>query len=163
MATLSVLTFPDITNAEQMIAKLKEFKQQHLVEIDDAALISRDASGKPKIKHLSQEMATGKGALGGAFWGLLFGLIFFVPVVGTAVGAAAGAIVGHMADLGIDKDFIKKIGENIQPGQAALCLLTEKVVVDKVKGALQQYNAKLLETSLSKEEEKKLRETLGVL
>jgi uncharacterized membrane protein len=162
MATLSVLTFPDVVSAEQMITKMKEFKQQHLLEIEDAALISRDSSGKPKIKHLSQEMATGKGALGGAFWGLLFGLIFFVPVVGTAVGAATGAIIGHMTDLGIDKEFIKKIGENIQPGQAALCVLTDKVVIDKVKGTLQQYNAKLLETSLSKEEEKKLRETLGI-
>jgi uncharacterized membrane protein len=162
MSTLSVLAFPDSKSAQQVASKLKELQQQNLIKIEDVALIQRDMNGKPKIKHLAQEIGTGAGALGGAFWGLLFGLIFFMPVVGAAVGAATGAVVGRMSDLGIDNDFIKKIGESIQPGQAALCLLTSNVVLDKVKDTLKPYNARLLETSLSKEDEAKVREALGI-
>jgi uncharacterized membrane protein len=67
-----------------------------------------------------------------------------------------------MSELGIDDDFIKQVNNEIQPGQAALFLLTREAVIDKVKDALTGYHCKLLHTSLSKEDEARLRETLGV-
>jgi uncharacterized membrane protein len=64
-------------------------------------------------------------ASGGAFWGLLIGMLFFVPLLGAAIGAASGALGGAMSDIGIDDNFIREVGNTVQPGEVALFLLMQ--------------------------------------
>ena len=160
MSTLSVLAFHSEIEANQVLEELKKLQDQNLIKVEDAAIVTRDQSGKPKIKQARN--LVGAGALGGAFWGLLLGLLFAVPLLGMAVGAGLGAMGGKMADLGINEDFIKQVSSQIQPGQAALFLLTREAVMDKVTPVLKQYKFQVLHTSLSNEEEAKLREALGM-
>jgi uncharacterized membrane protein len=160
MSTLSVLAFDNESEAERVASELKKLQEQNLIKIDDAAILTRRPDGKPKIKQAHNLVAAG--ALGGAFWGMLIGLLFFMPFLGAAIGAGFGAMGGSMADLGIDDKFIKSINDEIQPGQAALFLLTEQAVMDKVTEAMKPYKFRLIHTSLSKEDESKLRETLGL-
>jgi uncharacterized membrane protein len=159
MSTLFVLKVENQNTAEQMVNTMKQLQSQHLIEIDDAAIITREMNGKPKIKQLHDLVGTG--ALGGAFWGLLFGMLFFMPFVGAAIGAASGAIAGKFADIGIDDNFIKNVGEQLQPGQTALFALTKNAVPDKVLDALKSYKFQIIQTSLPKEKEVELREMLG--
>jgi uncharacterized membrane protein len=93
---------------------------------------------------------------------MLLGLIFFVPFLGAAIGAGIGALGASMADMGIDDNFIKSVSNEIKPGQAALFLLTEQAVVDKITEPLKQYHFRLLHTNLSQADESKLRESLGI-
>lgn len=160
MSTLSVLAFQNESEANQVLDELKRLQDQNLIKIEDAAIVTRDQHGRPKIKQAHN--LVGAGALGGAFWGLLLGLLFFMPFVGMAVGAGLGALGGKMADLGINEDFVKQVGSQIQPGQAALFLLAHEAVMDKVAPALKQYHFQILHTSLSTEDESKLREALGI-
>lgn len=159
-STLSVLLFEQEPEAERFLGTLKQLQDQNLIKVDDAATVTRKPDGKPKIRQAHD--LVGAGALGGAFWGLLFGLLLFVPLVGAAVGAGMGALFGKMADMGIDDDFIKQVGSQLQPGQAALFLYTHGAVMDKVADAVKSYHCKLIHSSLSKEDEAKLRETLGL-
>jgi uncharacterized membrane protein len=92
---------------------------------------------------------------------ILFGLIFFNPLLGWAVGTAAGAISGLVADIGIDDNFIKEIGNSLEPGTSALFVLVRKVTPDKVLEDLSRFGGKVLRTSLSKEDEAKLQEALN--
>jgi uncharacterized membrane protein len=39
-----------------------------------------------------------------------------VPLFGMAVGAAAGAAGGAMSDSGVDDDFMKRLGSELEPG-----------------------------------------------
>jgi len=103
----------------------------------------------------------GEGALGGAFWGMLIGLLFWMPWMGLAIGAAAGALAGKFSDIGVDDQFIKEVGQTIEPGQAALFLLVDKATPDKLIPELEQFDATVLQTSLSDEDEAKLRELFG--
>jgi uncharacterized membrane protein len=160
MSTLSVLAFQNETEAYQVLNEMKKLQDQNLIKVEDAAIVTRSQDGKPKIKQANH--LVGAGALGGAFWGLLLGMLFFMPLIGMAVGAGVGALGAKMADLGINEDFIKQVSSQIQPGQAALFLLTRDAVVDKIVPALKQYKFQVLHTSLSQEEESKLRETLGM-
>ena len=114
---------------------------------------------KPKTQQLSN--LTGMGALGGTFWGLLIGLIFFVPILGMAMGAAAGAVAGHFTHVGIDDDFIKQVREQVTPGTSALFLLSSHAVLDRVTPAFEGHHAELIQTNLSAEQEKLLRETFS--
>jgi uncharacterized membrane protein len=156
MSSLVVLAFDNETGAEQMRDDLLQMQKEHLIGLEDAAVAVRDKEGKVRIKQVTS--LAGMWALGGAFWGLLLGLIFFVPVFGLLVGAAAGALAGKYQDIGVDDKFIKEVGDTLQPGTSALFLLVKEVVPDKVEEALKKYkNVKVLKTSLSKEQEEKLR------
>jgi uncharacterized membrane protein len=142
-----------------MRERLLTLQKQQLLQIDDAAIMSKDANGKPKLEQLHN--LAGAGALGGAFWGMLFGLLFFIPILGLAVGAAAGALAGSMSDVGIDDKFIKQVGESITPGTAALFLLVSNVTVDKVLDQIKDIKFEVLQTNLSNEQENQLRSALG--
>jgi len=103
----------------------------------------------------------GVGALGGAFWGMLIGLFFWAPWLGLALGAVAGAISGALSDYGINDDFIKEVGATIKPGGSALFLLISKWTENKALDRLKKFNATIVRTSLSNEEEQKLKAAFG--
>src|SRR2546425_11718105 len=156
MATLVVFKFPTAEGAGTMLSTLESLQKQHLIQINDGAILTWPAGkSKPKTKQLAN--MTGVGALRGAFWGLLFGLLFFIPVFGLAVGAAVGALMGHFAHYGIDESFINQVRSKITPGTPALFLLETGAVVDKVAEAVKDQQFEIIQTNLSKENEDKLR------
>ena len=159
MSELIVFAFPSEGGAAEMSEKLKSLQKQQLIKLADAATVVRKPDGKVKVKQAVS--LVGAGALGGAFWGMLIGLLFFMPWLGLAVGAVTGAISGKLSDYGIDDDFIKEVGDTVEPGHSALFLMVADWTEDKVLDEITQYNAKVLRTSLSKEDEEKLKDALG--
>ena len=104
---------------------------------------------------------TATGAIGGGFWGMLIGMIFLNPLLGAAIGAGAGALSGKLSDIGIDDNFMKEFSQNFKPGTSALFVLVRKVTPDKVYDHLKQFKGKVLKTSLTADEEAKLRGNSG--
>jgi len=160
MATLSVLKFPTADGAQQMESTLLDLQKQHLIEVQDAAIVTWP-QGKKSPKTQQLHSLTGQGALMGAFWGMLFGLIFFIPFFGLAIGAAMGALSGKFADYGIDDNFIKQTREKVTEGTSALFLLTSGAVQDKVVAAMKGQTFEILSTNLPKEKEDELRAAFG--
>jgi uncharacterized membrane protein len=159
MATLAVLAFDTEEGAEQTRDALGQMQRQYLITLDDAAVVVRSQDGKVKVRQAMS--LVGAGALGGAFWGMLIGLLFLAPWLGVTVGALSGALMGKMADLGIDDNFIKEVGQQIQPGHSALFLLVREANTERVVPELRQYNPHLIQTNLSPEDEAKLRAAMG--
>ncbi len=159
MSTMVVLSFKDETGAEQMRDTLGKLQKLQLISLSDAAVVVRKEDGKVKVKQAVS--LVGAGALGGAFWGMLIGLLFFAPWLGLVIGAASGALGGKLTDVGIDDKFIKEVGETIEPGHSALFLLVESWTEDKVMDEITKYDATVLQTSLSKEDEAKLKAAFG--
>jgi uncharacterized membrane protein len=160
MATLSVLKFPTADGAQQMESTLLDLQKQHLIEVQDAAIVTwPQGKQKPQTKQL-HSMA-GAGALQGAFWGMLFGLIFFVPFFGLVVGAAMGVLMGKFNDYGIDDNFIKQTRAKVTEGTSALFLLTSGAVEDKVIAAMKGQTFEILSTNLPQEKEAELRVAFG--
>lgn len=159
MSNLFVLKCKDEATAENIVSTIRQLQSQRLITMEDAALATVDANGRPRIRQAHD--LVGAGALGGAFWGMLIGLLFLSPLLGAAIGAGAGAIAGKMRDVGIDDNFIKQVGSAIHPGEAALFLLTRNEVADKVLPALRQHQFEVIQTSLSTEDEAHLHEMLG--
>jgi uncharacterized membrane protein len=159
MSELIVFAFDNETGADDMASAIQQLQKEELIKLDDAAVVIRKQGGKPKVKQAQK--LVGAGALGGAFWGMLIGLLFFMPWLGLAVGAAAGALAGHFTDIGIDDKFIKQVSETIEPGHSALFLLVAEATTDKVLDRLEKYNATVIRTSLSAEDEAKLKEAFA--
>lgn len=160
MTTLTVWKFDTSTGAQEALNKLIELSKQHLIQINDAAVVSW-AEGKKKPKTHNYGSLTGKGALSGAFWGMLFGLIFFVPFFGMAMGAAVGALTGKFADYGINDKFIKDVREQVTEGSSALFLMTSGAVQDRVAEAFEGVSAELIQSNLTGEQEAQLMEDFG--
>jgi uncharacterized membrane protein len=161
MATLTAWRFGTPTGADAVLLKLKQLEDQSLIQIHDAAVVSWP-EGRKKPWTREEHSAVGKGALGGGFWGLLFGLIFFVPLLGVAIGAAAGALAGSLTDVGISDRFIREVREKVTPGTSALFLLSSDAVYDRLASELEGFEAELISTNLSNEQEARLREAFGV-
>lgn len=159
MAELIVFAFETESGAGELRDELKRLEKEHLLKLEDAAVVIRKQDGKVKVNQATS--LVGVGALGGSFWGLLIGLLFMAPWLGLAVGAITGAIAGKSTDFGIDDDFIKEVGETVEPGHSALFLLVSDVTPDKVLEDVKRFNPKVMRTSLSKEDEAKLREAFA--
>jgi len=159
MSELIVLAFKTETGAEEMRLALVRLQKEHLVTLEDAAVVVRKQDGKVKVKQAVS--LVGAGALGGAFWGMLIGLLFWAPWLGLAIGAATGAVSGHLTDIGVDDSFIKEVGATIEPGHSALFLLVREMKEDRVMDYLTQFEPTVLRTSLSKDDEAKLRAAFG--
>jgi uncharacterized membrane protein len=160
MTTLTVWKFDNPAGAQDALNKLVELSKQHLIQINDAAVVSWE-DGKKKPKTQNYGSMTGQGAVSGAFWGMLFGLIFFVPLFGMAVGAAMGALSGKFADYGINDNFIKEVRDQVTEGTSALFLMTSGAVQDRVAEAFQGVSAELIQSNLTNDQEAQLMEDFG--
>lgn len=166
MSDLIVVGFPHEDTADQVLNKLRGLQKEHLVDLEDACVVVRNASGKVHLKQATNLVGVGaaSGGTWGALWGTLIGLLFLNPLAGllagAAIGAGTGALSGALSDYGIDDDFIRSLGSTIAPGTSALFVLVRSVTADKVLPELQPFHGKVLRTSLSKEQEDRLKQAL---
>ncbi|PZO38448.1 MAG: hypothetical protein DCF19_16110 [Pseudanabaena frigida] len=159
MSSLIAIGFNDEFTADAVVLELRKLQQEHLIDLEDAAIAIRNKEGKVQIKQ-TQEL-TASGALSGGLWGLLFGFIFFNPLLGWAVGALAGGVSGALTDIGIDDNFIRDVGSTITPGTSAIFVLVRRATSDKVLEDLSKFKGKVIKTSLSNEDEAKLQAVLA--
>ena len=159
MNKLVAIAYPDAATAQMVRADLVEATKEHLVQLDDAVVVERQPDGKIKLHQAMSP--SGAGAAGGALWGGLIGLLFLVPLFGMAIGAASGALAGKFTDVGIDDEFMKKLGSSIPEGGAALIVLGRSDAPDKVLERVGKHGGEVIQTSLGAEEEERLRSALG--
>ncbi|MBV8990640.1 MAG: DUF1269 domain-containing protein [Solirubrobacterales bacterium] len=157
MSDLVAIGYDSLATAQNVAGNVTEAQKAHLIELEDMAIVERQPDGKIK---LHQPSAAGAGAVGGALWGGLIGLIFFVPLLGMAIGAATGAAAGALSDYGVDDNFMKELGQSLEPGAAALILLVRRVSVDKVLPEI-KTPGKVIRSSLDNDSEQRLSDALA--
>lgn len=153
MSNLFVIGFNDVSAAEQARERIIGLQKQQLIELDDIVVVE-NRDGKVNLRQIRS--TTAAGAAGGAVWGGLIGLLFFMPLLGMAVGAGAGALSGSAADLGVDDNFMRELGQKLEPGNAAVFALVRKATKDKVLEEVADMRGWVIQTSLSTEDEREL-------
>ena len=160
MATLFVITYDQEQTGFDALNKLAELSKLQLITLADAAVAVKDPKGKVKVKQTLENQMSGSSAIWGGFWGLLIGLLFLAPIFWGLLGALMGYLLGKAGDVGIDNVFIKEVGDSLDPGQSALFMLIVEATQDKVMDAMSEFGGEVYQTSLSKEDEEKLRKAL---
>lgn len=158
MANLIVVAYDNEFQAEEVRLKLQKLQKDYLLDLEDAVVAVKNKDGKVKLHQIHNLPAVG--AVSGGFWGLLVGMIFLMPLVGMAVGAASGALGGALSDVGVNDNFMKQLAANLQPGTSELFVLVRKATPDKVLAELQGSGGKIIQTSLTHEDEAKLQAAL---
>ena len=154
-SNLVVIGFDDEHTAFAVRAELAKMQKEYLIDMEDVVVVTKDE--KDKVKLYQAHNLTAAGAVGGSFWGMLIGMLFLNPLLGAAVGAGAGAISGKLSDVGISDNFMKELGKTFTPGTSALFVLVRKATPDKVLEGLKGFKGKVIQTSLTKDEEEELR------
>ncbi len=167
MAELVAIGFDRPDEADRVLADLQRMQKEYLIDLADAVVAIRQKDGKVQLKQSVNIVgaSAAAGGLSGAFWGTLVGLLFLNPLaglaIGGAVGAGSGALAGSLADYGIDDKFIRSLAETLQPETSALFVLVRKAQPEKVLDELSRYNGRVLRSSLSPEQEARLRSALS--
>ena len=160
MSDLIVITYDKEQTGRDALDELANLQKMQLLELEDAALAVKDDKGKVKVKQTLENQVAGSSAVWGGFWGLLIGLIFLAPIFWGLFGALMGYIAGKAGDIGIDDKFIKQVGDSLEPGGAALFMLVIKATPDKVLEQMKQFGGEVYQTSLSNQDEEKLKQAL---
>lgn len=144
--TFAVLAaqYTDLADAEADYELVKSlYYDLNLVDTFDAAVFTRDESGKVKIVH-KHEQPTRQGAWGGLAVGLATGtLVALFPAValgsglvwGGAIGSSVGALAGHAAG-GMSRKDLKKLGELLDKGTAGLVVIAALDLEARVEEAI---------------------------
>ena len=152
-------TYPDEASARYDYDLLKDLHAAGAVGTYDAAVITKDESGKVHVNK--DEMATRHGAWGGAAAGAVIGILFPPSIIGTAlVGAAVGGVSGHLWR-GMSRADVKELGDIIDEGHSALVIVGESKLqqaMDKAELKAEKRVAKELDVS-ARDVDKAVRET----
>jgi uncharacterized membrane protein len=158
MSELLVIGYDDAKTANDARAALLALSKDYALQVGDAVVATRDENGQIKLDQLVNLWTIG--AASGSFWGLIAGFLFFMPLLGVVTGAAAGALTGALTDYGIRDDFMKDVAGVLQPGQAALFVLADRVSSDRVLEGIGKFGGRIIRTNLDRSQEDKVRAAL---
>lgn len=158
MSHILVITFDDENQAPQVLKSLRNLQNQNLLNLDDAAVIVKDAEGKIEIKNM-MEKGVKVGAVTGGLLGLAIGTLLF-PIASIALGVAGGALVGKSLETGVDKKFIKEVTESLTPSSSAILFIVGHENAGVLIAALEPYSGKIYQSSFDSEAEAEIRKAL---
>ena len=122
---------------DDALATVRVLEEQEDVSVRDAAVVMRTELGRIELQQ-TRQIAPGEGVVGGGTVGLVAGLLLGLPVGGALLGLAGGALLG-LRDTGIPNKRLRKLGEDLQPGQSVLCVLVDADAVPRAREVLQHY------------------------
>ena len=158
MSDLVVIAFDHEDDARRALAEMRVLEGQGVLQLTDTAVVAKDSGGAVHVKNEASS-GTETGAVVGGAIGLLTSFLF--PVVGTVVGAAAGAYIGNqIAGDAIDDGFVKDVGEAIKPDTSALFLMIRRSDAAALRAALEPYEGRVYQTTLSPDLEASLNRAL---
>jgi uncharacterized membrane protein len=146
---------------EALLAAMRLVARTHL-KLEDAAIVTK-VRGKVRITQ-NKDVTPSQGAVSGAWLGILAGLFLGPggPLVGGALGAAAGGLFAKLRDIGIDDDEMRRMGEDLGEGEAALFLLVEECHRMRVLHEVSRFPGRILATTADPDLVADVRERLAV-
>jgi uncharacterized membrane protein len=132
-----IAAFNDEKSAKESLTALNQAKRAGLIDIQDAAILRRDAKNKLHVKDIN-EMTTGKGAMVGAVTGGVIGLLAGPLVMAGAAGALVGALASKLRDTGFSNQRLQQIGDGLKPGSSAIIAVIEHKWVEAVQKELEK-------------------------
>jgi uncharacterized membrane protein len=135
--------------AERALASLRDLAREHALELKDAAIVVKDDADRVELRQ-TRELAAGEAVVSGGSIGLLLGLAVGAPIAAALLGLAGG---GGLAvfDRGISDKRMRRIGEELEPGHAALFALVADVDWALLHERLERYGGEVAASELDDE------------
>ncbi len=147
MDRMLVIVFDDEAKAYEGTRALHELRREGSIGVYGAAVVVRDAAGKVSMKDEVDEgpVGTAVGMMVGAMVGVLAG------PGGLVLGAAGGSVLGAIFDvhnLGVGMDFMQEVGEQLEPGKAAVVAEIDEEWVTPVDSRMEPLGGTVIRRAL---------------
>ena len=156
---LVALVFDDPYKADEARAALNRMGGEGLLEIDETAIVVKNAEGKVRVTQDVNEVEKDQhvGHVAGLITAAVTGTLPFI-----LGGTLAGRLIGRLRDDGITNQFLKKLQDEVQPNTSALIVYarSDKERREQVVKRLAVFNPKILESDLPAELEKELSDSM---
>jgi uncharacterized membrane protein len=121
----------------QAYTDLRNAEKDNKISLQNSVVVSKDDHGKIHIKEQAETSAKGAGI--GALIGGALGVLAGPPgvVAFGALGAAIGGLSAKLDDAGFNDARLQKLGQKLQPDQAAIVVVTEGNYAQKLTEELQ--------------------------
>ncbi len=157
------IDFDDELKAREAVLAATRLGKRRAIELADAAIVIRTPSGRTRI-HQTRDKTPAQGAVLGAWWGSLAGLIALGLggwLVGLVLGAAAGGLWARWRDIGIDDQWMRRLGETLAPGHAAFVMAVRSVFPTNLLRELRRFDGRLLHNSVRDVDSQAVEEALA--
>jgi uncharacterized membrane protein len=182
MAELMVVGFQGTHRAAEVLDQLQQLSAGLTLDLKDGVAVYRARDGKLRVDR-SVYLTTKAETAWGSVLGALVGAVLALPVAAfasvpaaaaalgigsAAIGATGGAVMAFddvvtwREHYGISDEFVEAVGGMVQPGQSAVFMLARAPDPTAVAEKFRGFGGKVLRTTLSAEQTKKLEETLAV-
>lgn len=160
--TLIAVSFDESLMAQELLLAFARLAKQNAIDIEDAAMVIKDADGKISLRQ-TRDVMTGQGAASGGWVGALVGIIGgpLGMLAGGALGAAAGGLFAKLRDVGIDDDHMKEMGEQLDRDSAALFVLLNDYDVTAVSMELRRFDGELFTSTADEAITQRFRDELA--
>lgn len=148
---LIVAAFDQEERAGEVLGEIQELEKMKFIGVWNAAVITKDADGKLKLKETAEIKGVKRGAGIGAIAGGIIGILAGGPIGGIVLGAAAGALGGKVIDLGFSNKELKEMGELMGPGSSAIIAVIEHRWMGDLVAALEELGAEIIRQELKDE------------
>ena len=147
--------YDNIDDAEADYEAVFELHALGAIGTYDSAVIRKDEDGKVHVSKT--EKPTQHGAWTGAGVGAIVGILFPPALIGSAVvGATAGGLIGHLRG-GISRGDLKDLGEELEPGGAAVLVIGESKIQEELEKAMERTD-QIIEQEIEADAEELQRE-----
>jgi uncharacterized membrane protein len=144
-----VAAFQDEYGADAALAQLKQAGKEHLIDIDQAIVVRKDAGGKVHIKR-ARGVGAGSGALIGGVTGavvsILAGPVGWMAGIGAVIGALGGQLNKSHSSPNLDK-----LAGALKPGTSAIVAVIEHTWVAELDRELAQAGAQVVTDAISQD------------
>jgi uncharacterized membrane protein len=158
MAELVAIGYPDTVSAPLALDELQRFSRDFVIRCDEMAALVREEDGNTKAFTFA--CITGDAPAWAMLWTMLFALLYYVPILGIRVSDDVAAILESVERSGIDTEFQDRARKILEPGTSVLFCIVEKVSVDRIAEALDEFGGTVLQAPLSERAQRTLREVL---
>ena len=160
MSSIIIMTFEDARLGEKALKVLESLRSQHLFEMSDAVVISKDFQGYVDVTE-TEDVKPKKGAVVGGIAGLVVGTLLGGPIGGALLGAAAGAVTSKAIDLGIPNAKIKEVSQALDKATSALLVELKEGDPQKLINVLKQTGGELYELTVSDDTKRALQDAVS--
>jgi len=151
-----IAKFPEPEGAKRALSHLNTANKEGRIHLQDAAVLTKGMDSKLHVSDSADKGMHGRGALIGGVAGATVGVLAG-PVGWAALGGAAiGGLAHKLRDQGIPDDDLRRMGESVKPGGAAIVAVVDEDCFTEVRSALSDLGGEVAAKNVSGEVAKTL-------
>ncbi|MGK7899684.1 MAG: DUF1269 domain-containing protein [Xenococcus sp. (in: cyanobacteria)] len=140
--------FNEKYKADEIMLDLLKKEQQHLADLEDAVVVTKNSQGKIRVKPYYDILAAVQGHKS-QFWGSIISSLLETSDPET------------LSKIGLNEQIRSEIREIMQPNSSIIIVLFEKINFEKALAEIDKYQGKLLYTTLAYETKDELYQALS--